>query len=132
VVVINVNLAEGSLSRPARASLKERTDIVPGATPRTEERSHVSDVQRAPELPTFGLCDDQVGDRRVLDADTRQVGYRDFAVVRAPGLDAGRELAELRVHAVRREDAGRDGMVNLTETETLFETVRDDLVGPRE
>ena len=47
----------------------------------------------------------------------------------APPLEPRGDVAELRVHVRRTEDARLDGMMDLSEPHALIESVRDDLVG---
>src|SRR6059036_3316822 len=88
-----------------------------------------SEVEPFPCSPPKGGAHDEFCDGGVLDAHTGQVRDGDFLVRSPTPLQPGGDLAEFGVDVSRAEDPGLDGVMNLSESDALVESVRDDLVG---
>src|SRR5207249_7639225 len=87
-----------------------------------------SDVKRFAAAAPRRDGDHEFRDAGVLHAYPGQVRHGDFLLRRAPPIEPRGDVAELRVHVRRTEDARLDGMMDLSEPHALIESVRDDLV----
>src|SRR6266511_3156747 len=102
---------------------------LPNPTRRIRRRVRTtSDVEDLPHSAPVRGVHDEVRHGGVLHPDPGQVRDRDLVVPLATRLDAGGDLAELRVDVLAPHRAGLDRVVDLAEPRALVEAVRDHLV----